>query len=386
MRKGFTLIELLVVMVIIALLVGLLLPALARAREEARKTQCRSNLRQIGLALTIYGNDNGQFTPALYAIHETNFGEGGNPHNQVSMSVTDPTSTYPDSYGYDDDLRHWTTGLRQIWMLVGYHTGDPNLAWVGGPGGGTDEESYPMRPSGLGLLLAGGYLTSAGAPVLNCPSRQRPVDRPIYARSGNPHWEDQMGWDDEAPFITSGGSYTGTLAGDGLKRDKSGDYWYGTGIWAVPLWKPCDELNTDDSDVCAGADRMLASYILRDPSDAGIIALSLQMEHWQGMAMVSDWLLVQPPECAGSVANPRTNQLRMNHEHSWNVLFTDGSVKTYADTGHNIVRKYITDFGNDPDFAIANVTDAGWDTYGLSGAWMNAYIFPVYFDPLYVMD
>jgi len=45
-------------MVIIALLIGLLLPALSRAKEEARKTQCRSNLRQIGLAMQMYANDN----------------------------------------------------------------------------------------------------------------------------------------------------------------------------------------------------------------------------------------------------------------------------------------------------------------------------------------
>ena len=102
---AFTLIELLVVIAIIAILAAILFPVFAQARAKARQTACQSNIRQMGLAVTMYGQDyDERFPLAASALSATMF---LNWHNFVDPYVKNkqiwdcPSATLPllDSMG-----------------------------------------------------------------------------------------------------------------------------------------------------------------------------------------------------------------------------------------------------------------------------------------------
>ena len=134
----FTLIELLVVISIIAVLASMLLPALQRAKEQGRRAVCYSNLRQIGIALITYADDNGNWLPFSYGTSGIDlYGSDGKPcrlglltaNRYIQpLSPTDARAVILDCPGRSYEEFGPTNGYWR-WRQIGYSFAVPYSAF-----------------------------------------------------------------------------------------------------------------------------------------------------------------------------------------------------------------------------------------------------------------
>jgi len=430
MRKAFTLIELLVVMVIIALLVGLLLPALGRAQEEARKTQCRSNLRQIGLGMIMYKTDNNGWFPAVY-------GSGTRGLHDPGVGGIYNTNTLPGGGRLVDapSLPWWATfatckagATPQLYVM-------PNENIVGMP---QETLRSPGMGNGLGLVFSGGYLTQKGGTVLDCPSLS--ADKRYQKYNSNPTWIRQH--DSDAPFFTSGGKVV--LGSNPLNYGAYSEYhpFFAAPMILGALMQSHGSNPIHTATLCnvrtgSAAQNpiqcfMVGDYSIRQPTDyvnsiKEVWGDAMDEKQYGGQAIASDginfmyhglgmvgwssnstygagsilWPWDQNGDAQVVTDDQYVAQAINNHDRSYNVLFSDGSVKTLGDAGNEVARAAIyAAVGNyipparQPQFYSWT---AGWywpasngigmgNATIVSGAGVEVSVWQVYFDPLYAQD
>jgi prepilin-type N-terminal cleavage/methylation domain-containing protein len=173
-KKGFTLIELLVVIAIIAVLIALLLPAVQQAREAARRSQCKNNLKQMGLALHNYHEAFSVFPAMQYGSAAWGTSTSGDAMQGYGHSgfvamlpyldqaplfnaITSMTMPYP--YSWDGSgTSKWNAKL----PVFNCPTSSPCDPYSGGPAIGS--RSYRMCMGDSINLIAGGTATTT---VLN---------------------------------------------------------------------------------------------------------------------------------------------------------------------------------------------------------------------------
>jgi prepilin-type N-terminal cleavage/methylation domain-containing protein len=207
--RGFTLIELLVVIAIIAILIALLLPAVQQAREAARRTQCKNNLKQIGLALHNYHDTFNLFPPGWI--------EGSGPLIHPAKPIFENLLS---TWGWDLGSDFHVVGGNWGWpMLVMPYIDQANLSNAAGVGEQTVLQAA-LAHLDTGATTLSGSIFQTVLPIWICPSDAGP--------NINNQKTIHVGTEGLAGFEVAKSNYVGNT---GVISPPFGMWWEGDGLF-----------------------------------------------------------------------------------------------------------------------------------------------------------